>query len=382
MIAYLIYDLNVRGGTHKQFLKLLEYTEAQGEPFFIVTRFLDFDKTYPEFRRYADRIRVLEEERGSRSVPARVARTLRARRRLAEMVSDADVVNIHDCGFETLLPAFRGKRVVWQINDLYYVFQTGVSASSRQSLRNRALKRIILNGLKYVDEITVNVTKNAERVKRCMGRDAKVLYCGVEPVGITRDINETFGRFDSRRVNLLSSGVWFPYRNYEAQVETVSLLVSRGYDVHLDIIGSTSLAPDYVRKIEEMIASRGLGDRIEICGMVDEKRFRELHERDDMFLFVNVDQSWGLAVFEAMSCGLPVIVSESVGATEILHDGVDSLFVNPKSPEAIAGRIENLMDDRSLYTRISDTASRFHQQYTWDKAYSAPMLKLLKKSEK
>lgn len=77
-----------------------------------------------------------------------------------------------------------------------------------------------------------------------------------------------------------------------------------------------------------------------------------------------------------------MIVSESVGATEILHDGVDSLFVNPKSPEAIAGRIENLMDDRSLYTRISDTASRFHQQYTWDKAYSAPMLKLLKKSEK
>ncbi|MDE5927391.1 MAG: hypothetical protein K2G98_02825, partial [Duncaniella sp.] len=177
MIAYLIYDLNVRGGTHKQFLKLLEYTEAQGEPFFIVTRFLDFDKTYPEFRRYADCIRVLEEERGSRSVVARVARTLRARRRLAEMVSDADVVNIHDCGFETLLSAFKGKRVVWQINDLYYVFQTGVSASSRQSLRNRALKRIILNGLKYVDAITVNVTKNAERVKRCMGRDARVLYC-------------------------------------------------------------------------------------------------------------------------------------------------------------------------------------------------------------
>ena len=109
---------------------------------------------------------------------------LRARRRLAEMVSDADVVNIHDCGFETLLPAFKGKRVVWQINDLYYVFQTGVSASSRQSLRNRALKRIILNGEICRRDYRQCHQKCRERVKRCMGRDATVLYCGVEPVGI------------------------------------------------------------------------------------------------------------------------------------------------------------------------------------------------------
>lgn len=379
MIAFLIFDLNVRGGTHKQFLKLIEYAESQGEPFFIVTRCLDLDKTYPEFRKYADRIRVLEDEpAGSRSVVARCRRTLRMRKRLAAMIKDADVINIHDCGFEFLLPAFKGKRVVWQINDLYYVFLTGVSAGGHLSLRGRAMRSIILHGLKYVDEITVNVTKNAERVKKCMHRDAKVLYCGVEPVGLRHDMAVSFGRFEERRVNLLSSGVWFPYRNYEAQVETVKLLVERGYDVHLSIIGTTNLAPGYVQKIERMIAGYGLNDRIEICGMVDEKRFKELHEQADMFLFVNVDQSWGLAVFEAMSCGLPVIVSESVGATEILHDGVDTLFVNPKSPEAIASKIEALMTDRELYTRISSTAAQFHHQYTWDKAYSATMLGLLK----
>lgn len=382
MIAYLILDLNVRGGTHKQFLKMLEYTEAQGEPFFIVTRYLDLDKTYPEFRRYADRIRVLEEEHGSRSVLARVARTLRARRRLARMVSDADVINIHDCGFECLLPAFKGKRVVWQINDLLYVFQTGVSAESHLSLRSRAIKQIVLHGLKYVDEITVNVTKNAERVRNCMHRDAKVLYCGVEPVGVSRDIEQTFNRFGSRRINLLSSGVWFPYRNYEAQVEAVRILVERGYDVRLSIIGTTHLSERYVNKICGMISDYGMNDRIEICGMVDEQRFRNLHEQADIFLFVNIDQSWGLAVFEAMSCGLPVIVSESVGATEILHDGVDTLFVNPKSPENIADKIESLVNDRDLYTRISSTAAQFHHDYTWDKAYSAPMLELLKKPKK
>lgn len=31
MIAFLISELNICGGTHKQFLKLLEYTEKRGE---------------------------------------------------------------------------------------------------------------------------------------------------------------------------------------------------------------------------------------------------------------------------------------------------------------------------------------------------------------
>lgn len=380
MIAYLINELDVRGGTHKQFLKLIEYTASQGEPFIIVTKKVDLSKTYPEFSRYADAIRVFEEEpQGSRSVVARYMRLLRMRKRLAAIVKEADVVNIHDCGYETLLPAFRGKRVVWQINDLYYVFNAGVSAGTKMTKRNRVLKFIALHGLRYVDEITVNVSKNAGRVKTHMHRDAKVLYCGVEPVGIHHDAEQSFERFEHRRVNLLSSGVWFPYRNYEAQVEAVRLMVERGYDVHLSIIGTTHLCPpDYLSKIKRMIDGYGLAGRVEICGMVDEKRFRELHEQADMFLFVNVDQSWGLAVFEAMSCGLPVIVSESVGATEILHDGVDSVFVNPKSPEAIVEKVESLMSDRDLYTRISSTAAQFHHQYTWDKAYSAPMLKLLR----
>jgi len=380
MIAYLINELDVRGGTHKQFLKLIEYTASQGEPFIIVTKNVDLSKTYPEFSRYADVIKVFKEEtQGSRSVIARYMRLRRNRKRLAAIVKDADVVNIHDCGYECLLPAFKGKRVVWQINDLYYVFNAGVSTGTKMTKRNRALKFIALHGLRYVDEITVNVSKNAERVKTHMHRDAKVLYCGVEPVGIHHDAAQSFERFEGRRVNLLSSGVWFPYRNYEAQVEAVRLMVERGYDVHLSIIGTTHLCPpDYLSKIRSMIDNYGLADRVEICGMVDEKRFKELHEQADMFLFVNVDQSWGLAVFEAMSCGLPVIVSESVGATEILHDGVDSIFVNPKSPEAIVAKIESLMGDRDLYTRISSTAAQFHHQYTWDKAYSAPMLKLLR----
>lgn len=382
MIAFLIRDLNVRGGTHKQFLKLIEYAASQGEPFYIITMELDLDRTYPGFRKYAHHIRVFEPEKKARSILARYGRWRRNCARLAQMLSDASVANIHDSGFEYMLPAFKNVPTVWQINDLNYSFRVGCTSDKKDSWRKWRNRRYIMHGLPNVDAITVNVTKNAERVLQCMHRRAEVLYCGIEPIGIHADMAETMERFEAGRINLLSSGVWFEYRNYEAQIEAVRLLAEKGYDVRLDIIGMTDYSPRYVDKVKRMISDYNLSDRITVCGMVDEAVFRRLHEQADIFLFVNIDQSWGLSVFEAMSCGLPVIVSSSVGATEILHDGVDSLFVNPRSPREIADRVEMLVRDSKLYHRISDVASVFHHDYTWDKSYSAPMLKILRRLSK
>lgn len=379
MIAYLIADLDVRGGTHKQFLKLLEYTEAQGEPFFIVAMRVDFDKTYPGFKKYSHLIRLFEPEPKSSSMP--IARYKRLRRncaKLASLLQDADVINLHDGGYDGYLSAFDGIPTVWQINDLNPAFRVGVASKQKDSPGKWLSRKLFLHKLKYIDEITVNVTKNAERIKEKLHRDAKVLYCGIEPMSITHSIDDSLNRFGKKQINLLSSGVWFPYRNYETQVKTVKLLLDKGYDVKLNIIGTTQYSPAYYQQIDQMIKDYNLADRIKICGMVDEAEFINLHQQADIFLFINVDQSWGLAVFEAMSCGIPVIVSESVGATEILHDGRDALFVNPLSPEAVADKIISLVSDPNEYRKLSETSAKFHHDYTWDKAYSSKMLDILK----
>lgn len=377
MIAYIINELDIRGGTHKQFLKLLEYTERQNEEFFIITTNVDFDKTYPGFRKYGDRIRILEKVHCSNPI-TKLLSVYRNSKKLKNLLKGADVVNIHDCGFELYNKAFKDIPTVWQINDLPHIFRVGVAKNRADSLKDKITRKLILRSIGNIDRITVNVSKNADRVKDVFHRDADVLYCGIEPLPFQINIIDTFARFREKKLNLLSSGVWFPYRNYETQVKVVKALVDKGYDVKLDIIGSTNNSPGYLKYIESLIREENLMDRITIHGMVNEDKFAELHRNADIFLFINVDQSWGLAVFEAMSCGIPVIVSNSVGATEILHDGVDSIFVNPLSPGEIVDRIIQLTANEGLYKEISSRSSDFYHAYTWDKAYSAPMFNLLK----
>lgn len=377
MIAFLISELNICGGTHKQFLKLLEYTEKRGEDFYIITREVDLNKTYPEFQKYANRIRLFPFKRKSKSYLRKIWTLYKDIVTLRKLLKPADCVNIHDYGFGLLLPAFYGKKVYWQINDLPSFFRVGIANSSKRTLRDNLLKHYFLLFKGLVTDFSVNVTKNKERIKQTIGRDAHVFYCGIEPVGIERNIQLSLDRFHKKRIHLLSSGVFFPYRNYETQLLVVEKLLQRGVDVHLNIIGSTQLNKAYSDKIMSLIDGKHLGHFVTVCGQVDGKTFKKLHEDSDLFIFINVDQSWGLAVFEAMSCGLPVIVSKSVGATEILSNNENALFVDPMNVDEIIATIIGLMTNEEQYLQIVDVSRNFHNCYTWDKSYSSRMLNLM-----
>lgn len=375
MIAFLIDELNIRGGTHKQLLKLLEYTEKQKVDFYVLTKKLDFDRTFPGFRNYEDRIFTLPVE-NSTSFWRRFCLRIKLMYVLRKRLRDADIINIHDCGFELYLPALIGKKVYWQVNDLASYFRAE-TANDKVSFKERIAKYWVLLFKNVITDFTVNVSKNKARIQRCFHRDAHVFYCGIEPVEIARNIDCSLERFKRGQLQILTSGVFFPYRNYETQIAVVKSLINNGVDVHLDIIGSTALNEKYASHIRNLIQEEGLSEYVTICGQIDEANFKQLHQNADLFMFVNIDQSWGLAVFEAMSCAIPVFVSRSVGATEILSDGVNAIFVDPINSAEISDSIVSLMKDEKRYIQIANKSSEFCNSYSWDSAYSSRMLNLM-----
>jgi glycosyltransferase involved in cell wall biosynthesis len=376
MIVFLIYDLKIKGGSHKQFLKMLEYTDEQNIDFKVITSHLDLKNTYPGFEKFKNKITVVQRKKG-RYLVSKVLNHFIYFDALKNAISKGDIINIHDGGFEKYLGAFRGKKVFWQVNDLHQCFNEGVSNSVKKSFLNKILKIYVKSNISIITKFTVNVSKNAERIKKHFNRDAHVFYCGIESLGFVKENTNSFQRFAANKINLLSSGVFFPYRNYETQIKVVKRLRKEGLDVSLNIFGSTMMDIEYSNKIKKIIFDENLSDYIKVLGQIDYDHFLELHKNSDLFLFVNIDQSWGLAVFEAMSCGLPVILSESVGATEILHNGIDSVFVQPTNDLQIANEIIKMMSDEKYYLEISTISSNFHENYSWNKSYCSKMLNMM-----
>lgn len=64
----------------------------------------------------------------------------------------------------------------------------------------------------------------------------------------------------------------------------------------------------------------------------------------DIFVFPSEGDIWGLVVNEALSMGLPVICTSSIGASEIVEDGRNGYVIPRRSPALIAERICRLLD--------------------------------------
>ncbi len=93
----------------------------------------------------------------------------------------------------------------------------------------------------------------------------------------------------------------------------------------------------------------------------------ELHKAD-LFVFPSYSDSWGMAVIEAMACGLPVIISENTGAKDAVTN--DCGFVIPiDDADALAEKVLYFYNNRSEIERMGRNASKQAQKYTWDNYY-------------
>jgi len=376
-ICLIIDDLVVRGGTHKQLLRLCEELEHKNIDFEIVTKYFDSNQTYPGFKKF--KIKSLYNKHPLKSnLLYRIIDGIKITKLISK---DCSIINYHDGYISIPLIFYKltyNMKLIWQMNDLPYFFLEGRGNNLEADNWKRKIQRIVFKFIvRNIDEITVNVTKNAERVNKHMKINAKVFYCGVDE--LDEKFNNHASILNKQSINLLSTGVFFPYRNYETLVEVVHALRNRNLNVNLNIIGSTKLSPEYYLKIKNMIAQYKLEDSIHIHGQVDEKTFAELYNKSDIFLFINRDQSWGLAVFEAMSVGLPTIVSNSVGAVELLNDRFNAVIVNPLSVEEISNEIVRLVEDEKLYKDYSINGMTLTKQLTWSNTYCKDMIELFQK---
>ncbi|MDQ2766608.1 MAG: glycosyltransferase family 4 protein, partial [Gemmatimonadota bacterium] len=65
----------------------------------------------------------------------------------------------------------------------------------------------------------------------------------------------------------------------------------------------------------------------------------------DLFTMPSLSEGLPLALVEAMSFGLPVVVTRVGGVPEVVTDGVEGFLVPPSDPSALAAALDALLDD-------------------------------------
>ncbi len=119
------------------------------------------------------------------------------------------------------------------------------------------------------------------------------------------------------------------------------------------------------REVEAFIAGKGLERSVILEGEAYGERKSEVLSRHDIFVLPSRREAMSLAVLEAMRASLPV-VSTRVGAmSEAVVDGVTGFLVPPDDPEALAGRVLELVRDAPMRSAMGRAGRlRYEREFT------------------
>ena len=104
--------------------------------------------------------------------------------------------------------------------------------------------------------------------------------------------------------------------------------------------------------------ARREGVRLELLPHVEWERIAERYVIADMFALLSTHEPWGVVVNEAAAAGLPLVLSDHVGAAyDLLEDGRNGLLVPAGDPDAAGEAIRALAADPGRRAAMG-TASR------------------------
>ncbi|MEM6937254.1 MAG: glycosyltransferase [Pseudomonadota bacterium] len=121
----------------------------------------------------------------------------------------------------------------------------------------------------------------------------------------------------------------------------------------------------YVTNLRTRADELELGDRVRFVGWVQGAEKHALLESADLFVLPSYSENFGVAVLEALSYGLPVLVSEAVALAAEVDEAGAGLVVSGSEP-SIADGLLKLGKDFGLRRRMSSAGRQLAgERFSW-----------------
>jgi len=146
----------------------------------------------------------------------------------------------------------------------------------------------------------------------------------------------------------------------------------KGFDVILDAMRLLASERHFCKLLVAGVIDRSLfagreelQDKIVSVGMVSHGKLESVFRNANCLLLPSRFDSFGLVVAEAMACGVPAIVSDMVGAKELIEEGHNGFIVPSGNTDALAERMRWCIWNATSVLRMSTAARAAAERYSW-----------------
>jgi len=268
-----------------------------------------------------------------------------------------DVVHCHGALAALLLSVFVGRRIpiVYTMHDAspWIVQYPGIH---RRAFRKLAYLMIDVPCLRIVRHVIAVSPALRDEARRSGALPSKVTFIPNGVIipslrGLSSPSETRYGLFVGQLVRR----------------KRVDLLVKAArlsdQSIRFVIVGDGPERPKLIRLAEQL----GVRNRISFVGYVDDATLANYYLGSSFFVFPSSAESFGLAVFEAMSYGLPVIAAGLSVYNGFLSHDVNSLLFKTGDVDELKKAIEKMNSDYRLRQKLSSSGISFaREHFSWE----------------
>jgi glycosyltransferase involved in cell wall biosynthesis len=121
--------------------------------------------------------------------------------------------------------------------------------------------------------------------------------------------------------------------------------------------------------------------RFEYIRPCSNKEVRRVMEKHDVLVLPSIVEGRALVQQEALSCGLPLLVTPNAGGEDLIEEGKTGFLIPIRQPQTLAERIEWLLNHREERHEMRRICQEKAKSYPWN-AYAKKVVGFcLRKSE-
>lgn len=270
-----------------------------------------------------------------------------------ERIFRADIFTMHSVPHRFWVREIRKKRMS--------LFDYGTAWVEGQLIHKGKCKKYLpvssLTKEKFLQEFTVDPDK------------IQIVYPGVDIDKFSRldrqrcrqDIRRRFGLGEADTV-LLFVSMNFELKGLDNLIASMARIKAKQPDAKLKLLVA---GKGNEKKYSRLARECGLAGDVIFSGVWKDD-IEKVYLASDIFSMLSKFDTFGMAVLEAMSASLPVVISENVGAKDLVRDGMNGYVVNSADIGLISSRIEIMLDHR-IRERMAEGAYKEAKNHSWDR---------------
>jgi alpha-maltose-1-phosphate synthase len=112
-----------------------------------------------------------------------------------------------------------------------------------------------------------------------------------------------------------------------------------------------------------------LPDEVVFTGTLKGEELNEQYRKATVFILPSLEEGLALVQLEALSFGVPILITTNTGGDDIIKNGVQGFIVPPGDTNALVEKLQQMADDRQLVEEMSGNALQTAHSYgSWDHA--------------